>query len=109
MVALVLSEHVGNFLVRVDQVHNQLHIAWHSCWPEDGLALLGEVVDEVVQVFAFVDAEEGFILFVLGVEVIVPEGSEKVALLIGGKGVHKDLIHLQDNSELALVLGQLGR
>ena len=46
-----------DFFRGIDEAHHQLHVAPHSCGEDDWLALLREIGEEVIKIFAFVDVE----------------------------------------------------
>ena len=59
---MLLCEDMLDFPGGVDEAHHQLHVAPHACREDDGLALFGEVGEEVIEILAFVDVEEALVI-----------------------------------------------
>lgn len=100
---MLLSEDVLDFSLRVDEFEDEFSVLWHGRGPDDGFALLFEVVEEIAEIFAFINAQQGVVGIELFIKVIGPHGCEKVAFFIGGEGVHEKLIHFHDDSEFSIV------
>jgi hypothetical protein len=59
----------------VKGIHHQIHIALHTSGKDDWLALLSNIVDEVVKVLPFVNTEICIICFIFPIEVVLTNRS----------------------------------
>ena len=102
-ITVLLSENMLDFLLRVDQFHNEIGVFGYGSGPDNGLALLFEVAEKVAQIFAFINAQQRIIRVELFVEIVGAHGGQEIAFLIGRKGVHEKLVHFHDYCKLAVV------
>jgi hypothetical protein len=91
------------FFLWVDQFEYKIGVLRYSSGPEDRFALLFEVAEKVIEIFAFINAQQGIIRVKFLVKVVRTHRGEEVAFLIWGESVHEKLIHFHDNSELAVI------
>ena len=105
-IAVLLGEDVLDFAGGVDQTHHQLHVAGYPSGKDDRFALLGEIGQKVIQVFAFVDVEEGLVLLKPKMEIFLPARAHHVAFLIGRKGEGKHFVHFHDHGDFVWVGGR---
>jgi hypothetical protein len=93
-----------DFSLRVDILKDQLSVLWHCSGPENGLALLFKIVEEITEIFPLVDAQQRIIRVKFLVIIVGSQGGKQVPLFIRGERIHKKLIHFHYDSELAIVL-----
>ena len=77
-----------DLLLRVDKFENSLSVFWNGCCPYDWFALLLQIVQEVIEILAFVDAQQSVELIQLFIEIVQSERSQQVALFVRGECVN---------------------
>jgi len=103
-ITVLLWKYMLDLLFGVDKIEDNLSVFWNSCCPYYWLTLLLEIVQEIIEIFTFIDTQQSIKAIQLFIEIVGTKGSQQVSLFIRGEGINEKLVHLHNYSKFSVIL-----